>query len=240
MVLKIKDINLNKLQFIFAKTNKNYNIYKIEYMDTELVFQTEKMKYSNDVRPTENTSAYADLYVYLTEQNELNLFFYALEDKIIDMANEHPEWFNDNDNLNFKSIIRKNQTTEYIKLKLVKNETYETKIYRKKNSSIVEYPFSEFVKNKYNDKYVRLVLEVFGICIQDNHLSLIVILHKILLQPDEKKNYDFDLSDDEKKNKQEYIQDFIDTNTDIKPKKINKYIEDENSTENPLSEEKNK
>ncbi len=221
MALKINDIDIDNMQYIKTKTtDDSYKLYRIKYNKEDFVFQTNKIENNSKIREIKGTTTFAELEINLNEKDELYKFLSLLENYIIDSIKENSdEWFTlrGDEQIKFKSILRKSNKDNIFKIKLVNNDSYTTRLYRKENDiNMKEFTLSELLEFSSKDKHVRFVLEIYGLCIRNNHVSLIIFPHKLLFSNDIKKAkpcYDFDLSEENvaSENLQEYLDACVET-----------------------------
>jgi hypothetical protein len=169
--LKINNIKLNNIIYSKIKVNQNKKIILLKYNDNKIknfVFQTPTLTNMNKAIITND---YAEIDIALIGKKKKNInsflnFLNNLEEKIKEDAIMYSsQWFslndNDNDNqiINFQKIIRDNNT---IKLKLIKNNDFETLVQLNNDNKI---NFQSIPENS----WCKVILECYAIWINHNN-----------------------------------------------------------------------
>lgn len=207
--LKINNIDFTKLVYPKIKSSETKKFILIKYNDKSkfknFVFQTPTLL--NLSKPVINLN-YADIEVSLIgkEKNKINNFINFLnnlEDKIKTDAQENANnWFNltdDNKNINFQKIIRDKQCDDgqnhnILKLKIIKNNDFETFLQLNNNKRID-------IKNVPNDSWCKIILECYGIWINnDNNFGIFFRPILISFTPKEKEIYNYKFIEDSEDN----------------------------------------
>ena len=260
--LKISSIDLSKIVYPKERSKQDKKIILVKLNERNklknFVFQTPSLL---NLSKTELNKGYAEIELALVgkESNKINnfvKFLSELENKIkYDAQYNASSWFNiteENQSINFQKIIR--ESPDYsegtIKIKLIKNNDFETIIQLNNNKriSINEIP---------DDSWCKMILETYAIWINSNN-DFGIFFRPILVSfiPKEKETYnykfaeeseeenEFDVPDTEVKNNvfmkiEQPNKDDMNRNDSTSILEINeliKHLESESETEQPDSE----
>jgi hypothetical protein len=197
--LRISEIDLNKIVYTKTKTVSNKKIILIKYNDKNknknFVFQTPTLL--NLFKPT-MADGYANMEVALTDKNTCNNFIDfidKLDQKIKEDARVNASnWFNlseNNQTINYQKIIRESSNFDkgVLKLKLLKNNDFETIIQLSNNKKINICDIPE----EYNCK---VLLELFAVWVNPNN-NFGVFLRPVLVSFEPRNSlYNYKLIDD--------------------------------------------
>ena len=171
--LRIGSVDFNKIVYPKTKNGGTKKLILIKYNDKSklknFVFQTPSLL--NLFKPELNGN-YADVEFGLVgkEKNKVNKFkkfLNQLENKIKDDAQYHAaSWFNlenDNQTINFQKIIRDSEkySEGTIKLKIIKNNDFETVLQQNNNKRININAIPE-------DSWCKMILECYGVWVNTN------------------------------------------------------------------------
>jgi hypothetical protein len=176
MLLKLDKINFDNIKYI---QSKKPSFFFIKHQTNErFIFQTPKLHHKYPVRELKGHTTFAEMDIPLDNPILYN-FFEGLENKIITNIHENVNnWFGAQlTEVKFKTIIRTDEERPYFRIKLVNNEHYRTKIYQ--DGLAEETTLSHLELHNTYESYIRLILEIYGLCILDNQISIIIIPHKI-------------------------------------------------------------
>lgn len=219
--LNTLSVDFNKIVYPKIKNSETKKLILIKYNDKSklknFVFQTPTLL--NLYKPELNGN-YADLEIALVgkETNKVNKFkkfLNELENKIkADAQYNANSWFNlesDNQTINFQKIIRdsENHTEGIIKLKIIKNNDFETILQLNNNKRI---GFNDVPE----DSWCKMILECYGIWVNTNN-DFGIFFRPILVSftPKEKKVYNYKFIEDS---------DEDDNDIDIPDTEVNKDI----------------
>lgn len=200
--LKISGVDFNKIVYPKTKNGSTKKLILIKYADKSkfknFVFQTPTVL--NLFKPELNGN-YADIEIGLVgkEENKVNKFKKFLNDlelKVKSDAQYHAaSWFNlenDNQSINFQKIIRSSETFSegIIKLKIIKNNDFETILQLNNNKKIGIDAIPE-------DSWCKMILECYGVWINTNN-DFGIFFRPILISftPKEKDTYNYQFLED--------------------------------------------
>jgi hypothetical protein len=200
--LKISQVDFNKIVYPKSKKGNTKKLILIKYNEKSklknFVFQTPTLL--NIFTPQFN-GTYADIEVGLVgkENNQVNKFINflnELENKIKSDAQIHAHnWFNldkNNSTINFQKIIRESEdySTGTIKLKIIKNNDFETMLQLNNNKRIG-------LNNIPEDSWCKIILECYGIWVNtENDFGIFFRPILISFIPKEKQVYNYKLLED--------------------------------------------
>jgi hypothetical protein len=198
MTIKTDEIQLDNIRYIKAKSNNtqsnnNHKFYMIKYKNgkryDDFVFQVPEFKHTRVIKYLNGSNVIAELEVPVSnlinkKQKKFINFLHNFEDKIIeDGKNNSNEWFKNTSqltksklNIKYKTLIREIGNESVIKIKIINSNSFKTKIIDEK-SNVIDIKNLEL--NKEYDIYLSFLLEIYGICIDNNSFCLIVRTHKI-------------------------------------------------------------
>ena len=192
-VLRLQEINLNKINYVKIKNLDNKKQIYIDYENKPLVFQCPTLL--NDNLPIKITDDYYELEIPLitqekNKQNSLIDFLKNLDSKIVQDANNNVKiWFNENKmSYFFKTIVKdsKKNKNGTIKLKIIKTIKFESILLENnKKININDVP---------KDAWVKILLEIHSIIINNENKTFYLFLrpHAFSFKDKEiKSNYNF-------------------------------------------------
>jgi len=192
-VLRLQEINLNKINYVKIKNLDSKKQIYIDYENKPLVFQCPTLL--NDNLPIKITDDYYELEIPLitqekNKQNSLIDFLKNLDSKIVEDANNNVKlWFNENKmSYFFKTIVKdsKKYKNETIKLKIIKTIKFESVLLENnKKININDVP---------KDSWVKILLEIHSIIINNENKTFYLFLrpHAFSFKDKEiKSNYNF-------------------------------------------------
>jgi hypothetical protein len=192
-VLRLQEINLNKINYVKIKNLDSKKQIYIDYENKPLVFQCPTLL--NDNLPIKITDDYYELEIPLitqekNKQNSLIDFLKNLDSKIVEDANNNVKlWFNENKmSYFFKTIVKdsKKYKNETIKLKIIKTIKFE--------SVLLENNKKINIKDVPKDSWVKILLEIHSIIINNENKTFYLFLrpHAFSFKDKEiKSNYNF-------------------------------------------------
>jgi hypothetical protein len=200
---KINNIDLNKIVYPKDRSNDKKKIVLIKYNDKgklkNFVFQTPTLL---NIGKALMFNGYHEIELAMVgkEKDRVNSFIYflnQLEEKIkSDAKFNASNWFNitdENQTINFQKIIRESEehSTGTIKLKIIKNNDFET-VLQQNNSKKIS------VDSIPEDSWSKMILECYAIWINSNN-DFGIFLRPILISftPKETYNYKFIEDSDE-------------------------------------------
>lgn len=200
--LKISNIELNKIVYPKSRANQNKKIILLKYNEKgklkNFVFQTPTLL--NLFKP-QLSEGFAEVELALVgkEKSKINKFIKFLNDlenKIkADAQYNGSNWFNlDNSNqtINFQKVIRESDefTNGTIKIKLIKNNDFET-ILQLNNNKRINYDAVP------EDSWCKMILECYAIWVNANN-DFGIFFRPVLVSftPKEKEVYNYKFVDD--------------------------------------------
>ena len=200
-VLRVHQIDLNKINYLKIKDIGNKKQIYIDYEKSPLVFQCPSLL--NENFPIKITDDYYELELPLithekSKQNNFIDFLKKLDSKITQDANNNVKiWFNQNKmSYSYKTIVKdsdkyKNGT---IKLKIIKTINFESMLFLENNKKIN-------INDIPKDSWTKILLEVHSIIINNENKTFYLFLRAHAFSFKEKQvnlNYTFlDDSDSE-------------------------------------------
>ena len=198
---RIDEIDLEKIRFTDIKTNSKKTIIYIKYDNgnnlSNLVFQSPSL-YNINEPFFKNNNYELDVPLhgkYDDKINEFVEFLKNLDNKIMDQASKNPKWFNNfskTNRIKYQKTIRESSDSKYnngmVRLKLINSNKFQSKI--KLDEEIIN------VNSVPQNAWVKIILEVYAIWINDNGFGL--FLRPILLsfKKDEYVLYNYELMED--------------------------------------------
>lgn len=200
---KINNIDFNKIVYPKDRSNDKKKIILIKYNDRgklkNFVFQTPTLL---NIGKAQMFNGYHEIELALVgkEKDKVNVFvnfLNQLEDKVkSDARFNASSWFNitdENQTINFQKIIRESEEydTGTIKLKIIKNNDFETVLQQNNSKKITVDSIPE-------DSWSKMILECYAIWINSNN-DFGIFLRPILISftPKETYNYKFIEDSDE-------------------------------------------
>lgn len=200
--LRTSSIDFNKIVYPKTKNGGTKKLVVVKYNEKSklknFVFQTPTLL--NLFKPELNGN-YADVEIALVgkEKNKVNKFkkfLNELENKIKEDAQYHAaSWFNldvDEPTINFQKIVRDSEkfSEGTIKLKIIKNNDFETVLQLNNNKRIG-------VNNVPEDSWCKMILECYGVWINPNN-DFGIFFRPILISftPKEKEVYNYKFLED--------------------------------------------
>ena len=192
-VLRLQEINLNKINYFKIKNLDSKKQIYIDYENKPLVFQCPTLL--NDNLPIKITDDYYELEIPLitqekNKQNNLIDFLKNLDSKIVEDANNNVNlWFNENNmSYFFKTIVKDSEKYKkgVIKLKIIKTIKFES-ILLENNKQI---NINDILK----DWWVKLLLEIHSIIINNENKTFYLFLRPHVFSFKDKQiksNYNF-------------------------------------------------
>jgi hypothetical protein len=174
-VLRLQEINLNKINYFKIKNLDNKKQVYIDYENKPLVFQCPTLL--NDNLPIKITDEYYELEIPLitqekNKQNSLINFLKNLDSKIVEDANNNVNlWFNENNmSYFFKTIVKDSEKYKkgVIKLKIIKTIKFES-ILLENNKQIN-------INDVLKDWWVKILLEIHSIIINNENKTFYLFL----------------------------------------------------------------
>jgi hypothetical protein len=175
-VLRIHQIDLNKINYLKVKDIGSKKQIYIEYEKKPLVFQCPSLL--NENLPIKITDDYYELEIPLItqEKNKQNGFIdllKKLDSKIVQDANNNVKiWFNENKmSYSFKTIVKDSEKYKAgtIKLKIIKTIKFESVLFLENNKRIN-------IKDVPKDSWVKILLEVHSIIINHENKTFYLFL----------------------------------------------------------------
>ena len=175
-VLRVHQIDLNKINYLKIKDIGNKKQIYIDYEKSPLVFQCPSLL--NENFPIKITDDYYELELPLithekSKQNNFIDFLKNLDSKITQDANNNVKiWFNQNKmSYSYKTIVKdsdkyKNGT---IKLKIIKTINFESMLFLENNKKIN-------IKDIPKDSWTKILLEVHSIIINNENKTFYLFL----------------------------------------------------------------
>lgn len=198
MTLTIPDVFFENIIYVnttVSKNKPNDHFYLIKYTDkdSDFVIQSPFIEHIYEPSHLDGRHVIGNLEINLKNEKMYN-FLKELEEKIMcDIKTDKYGWFNDRyTDINFKTLIRKRDDENYFKVRLIKNEKFETQIYDFTTMNVLE--FSDLFLENNVVKHIQLLIEIYGIYISENEVSIILRPHKILVKKiniGKKKVHDF-------------------------------------------------
>ena len=192
-VLRLHEINLNKINYVKIKNLDSKKQIYIDYENKPLVFQCPTLL--NDNLPIKITDDYYELEIPLitqekNKQNSLIDFLKNLDSKIVQDANNNVKiWFNENKmSYFFKTIVKdsKKNKNGTIKLKIIKTIKFESILLENnKKININDVP---------KDAWVKILLEIHSIIINNENKTFYLFLRPHVFSFKDKQiksNYNF-------------------------------------------------
>lgn len=199
---RIDNIDLTNIKYTSVKSNEKKTIVYIKYEDNNklknLVFQSPTLLNINKATPKNN---FYELDIPLTGKdndkvNEFCSFLAELDNKILNDAKRHSTWFNNflkNNKIKYQKTTRISDNKLFkngmIRVKIVKSSDFETllQINNKERISEDDIPC---------DSWVKMILEVYAIWINDNGFGLFIRPILISFKPKNSIDYNYKLVDD--------------------------------------------
>ena len=199
---KIDNIDLTNIKYTNVKSNEKKTIVYIKYEDnnklTNLVFQSPTLLNINEAISKNN---FYELDIPLTGKdndkvNEFCSFLSELDNKILNDAKRHSTWFNNfikNNKIKYQKTTRISDNKLFkngmVRIKIVKSSDFETllQINNKERISEDEIP---------TDSWVKMILEVYAIWINDSGFGLFIRPVLISFKPKNSIDYNYKLVDD--------------------------------------------
>lgn len=203
--LNIKDIDLEKINYLSFKEKSNKKIIPIKYGNTNFVFQIPSLQFNNHI---ERHDTYEELELVLHSKNndqtdKLIKFLNNLENKIKkDASSNVNSWFFNNSNtaiscMNFQKIIRysENFNSPVLKLKIMKSYDFETSLFNIDDNDIEKKITSSEIPK---DSFCKSIVECFAIWINSSN-DFGIFIRPIVLSFSLKKklNYNYVFNDEE-------------------------------------------
>ena len=192
-VLRLQEINLNKINYFKIKNLDCKKQIYIDYENKPLVFQCPTLL--NDNLPIKITDDYYELEIPLitqekNKQNSLIDFLKNLDSKIVEDANNNVNlWFNENNmSYFFKTIVKDSEKYKkgVIKLKIIKTIKFES-ILLENNKQIN-------INDVLKDWWVKILLEIHSIIINNENKTFYLFLRPHVFSFKDKQiksNYNF-------------------------------------------------
>ena len=196
--LKINEINFNQIFYGKIKENQNKKIILVKYKSnnnklTNFVFQTPTLL--SLTKPIVYND-YTELDILLESKNNNIDKFYNFLNTLEDNVKEHAKiyasrWFNtcNNNTVNFQKIIRDNNT---FKIKLIKNNDFET-IIQLNNEIKIEY--DKIPETIHENSWCKTILDFYAIWINSNN-DFGIFLRPILISFTLKNVYNYNFLED--------------------------------------------
>jgi hypothetical protein len=171
---RLSNIDLSNIVYTNIKQTDTKKIILIKYQDKNklrnFVFQTPTLLNINEPKlflKDDNGYGEIEVALYNTNNNKINKllnFFKDLSHKITSDAKEHSDWFDNTSPIQFQKIVRRSDTFKNgtIKLKLLKNNNFET-IIQKNNKQKIKMDMLT------GNTLVKILLEVYAIWINQNN-----------------------------------------------------------------------
>ena len=175
-VLRIHQIDLNKINYLKIKDIENKKQIYIDYEKSPLVFQCPSLL--NENFPIKITDDYYELEIPLithekSKQNKFIDFLKSIDSKIIQDANNNVKiWFNQNKmSYSYKTIVKdsdkyKNGT---FKLKIIKTINFESVLFLENNKKIN-------IQDIPKDSWAKILLEVHSVIINNENKTFYLFL----------------------------------------------------------------
>lgn len=217
---RISSIDLSRMVYPKSRSNLNKKVILIKYNEKNklknFVFQTPTLL---NISKASTSKTYAELEIGLVGKEERKVqklikFLNDLETKVkTDAQYNASSWFNlngQNQTVNFQKIIR--ESSDYsngtIKLKIIKNNDFETYLQMNPNKRIGWESIPE-------DSWCKMILEIYAIWVNPNN-DFGIFLRPVLVSftPKEKLAYNYKFVDDSEEENSFDIPD-SDVNKDI-------------------------
>ena len=216
--LHTSNIDFSKIVYPKSRANQNKKIVLVKYNEKgklkNFVFQTPTLL--NLSKPT-FTNGYAEIEVALVGKEKSKVskfirFLNDLENKVkLDAQYNASSWFNideDNQTINFQKIIRESDdyTNGTIKIKIIKNNDFETMVQLNNNKKIGIETIPE-------DSWCKMILECYAVWINANNdfgLFFRPVLCSFTPRENQVYNYKF-LADSDDENENENVFEIPDT-----------------------------
>jgi hypothetical protein len=209
---KFSEINLNKLIYSKPKQSGNKKVVLIKYNDNNkpgnLVFQTPSIY---NLTEPDIKKGYGEIEVALhgKEKNRIDdftSFLLKLENQVKQDAKVNASsWFDlneENESINFQKLIREMDGLDsgILKLKLIKNNDFETELINNVNSKKIKLSLDEVPC----DCWCKMLLEVYAIWINTNN-DFGIFLRPVLVvfTPTEKKQYNYKMIEESDSDKED-------------------------------------
>ena len=209
---KFSEINLNKLIYSRPKQSGNKKVVLIKYNDNNkpgnLVFQTPTIY---NLTEPDIKKGYGEIEVALHgkekhKTDDFTSFLLKLENQIKQDAKVNASsWFDlneENESINFQKLIREIDGLDsgILKLKLIKNNDFETELINNVNSKKIKLSLDEVPC----DCWCKMLLEVYAIWINTNN-DFGIFLRPVLVvfTPTEKKQYNYKMIEESDSDKED-------------------------------------
>jgi len=209
---KFSEINLNKLIYSKPKQSGSKKVVLIKYNDNNkpgnLVFQTPTI--FNLTEP-DIKKGYGEIEVALHgkekhKTDDFISFLLKLENQVKQDAKVNASsWFDlneENESINFQKLIREMDGLDsgILKLKLIKNNDFETELINNVNSKKIKLSLDEVPC----DCWCKMLLEVYAIWINTNN-DFGIFLRPVLVvfTPTEKKQYNYKMIEESDSDKED-------------------------------------
>ena len=175
-VLRIQQIDLNKINYLKIKDIGNKKQIYIDYEKTPLVFQCPSLL--NENYPIKITDDYYELEIPLitqekNKQNNFINFLKNLDSKIIQDANNNVKiWFNqDKMSYSYKTLVKDSDkyNNGTIKLKIIKTINFESVLFLENNKKIN-------IQDIPKDSWAKILLEVHSVIINNENKTFYLFL----------------------------------------------------------------
>jgi hypothetical protein len=209
--LRISSIDFSKVVYPKVRANQNKKIILIKYNEKSklknFVFQTPTLL--NLSKPV-ITNGYAEIEVALVGKEKLKVdkfikFLNDLENKVkADAQFNASSWFNitdENQTINFQKIIRESDdySTGTIKIKIIKNNDFETMVQLNNNKRIG-------IESIPEDSWCKMILECYAVWVNTNN-DFGLFFRPVLTSftPREKQTYNYRfIEDSDEENENEF------------------------------------
>ena len=197
---KIENINLTNICYTDIKSNKKKTIIYIKYENdnklSNLVFQSPTLLNINDIIEKNN---FNELDIPLVGKDNIKVnnfikFLNDLDDKILNDAKRHSNWFNNflkNKKTKYQKTIRNSDIYKngIIRIKIVKSNDFETIL---QLNNITKINKDEIPQ----DSWVKMILEVYAIWVNENGFGLFIRPILISFKPKNLIDYNYQLVED--------------------------------------------
>ena len=199
---RIDNIDINNIKYTSIKSNEKKTIVYIKYEDNNklknLVFQSPTLLNINNAIQKNN---FYELDIPLAGKdnekvNEFRSFLSDLDSKILNDAKRHSNWFNNflkNNKIKYQKTTRITDNKLFkngmLRIKIVISNDFETLLQINNKEKISEDDIPR-------DSWVKMILEVYAIWINDNGFGLFIRPILISFKPKNFIDYNYKLVDD--------------------------------------------
>ena len=199
---RVSNIKMDNICYTDVKSNSKKTIIYIKYHERDklknIVFQTPTLLNINKA-VKKNDIYELDIPLYGKCNNKVQTlinFFNSLDDKIVKDAKINTKWFNNfirNNTIKYQKIVRSCEDVEYpngmIRVKILQTSDFETLIQMNNKNKLN-------VEDIPTNSWVKMILEVYAIWINENGFGLFVRPILISFQIKDQLDYNYKLMED--------------------------------------------